>query len=106
MTSVLYCDAVSFSTIDSLAVCETTASTLPSLEQAMNLSFGIWLIKSATADFTFLESSSLATSTSSRSFAGCHFCISTFVCGMQIHTGHIIIRSDLASCSPIPSIKL
>ena len=25
---------------------------------------------------------------------------------MQIHTGHIIIRSDLASCSTIPTIKL
>ena len=25
---------------------------------------------------------------------------------MQIHTGHIIIRSDLASCSTIPAIKL
>ena len=60
-----------FSPIDVLAVCETTAITLPSIEQATNLGFGIWLIKSANADFTFRESSSLATSSSSRSFAGC-----------------------------------
>ena len=76
-----------FSPIDALAVCETTAITLPSIEQATNLGFGIWLITSAIADFTFRESSSLATSTSSRSFVGCHICIITLDCGMQIHTG-------------------
>ena len=95
-----------FSPIDALAVSETTAITLPSIEQATNLGFGIWLITSANADFTFRESSSLATSTSSRSFADCHICIITIACGMQIHTGHIIIRADLASCSTIPAIKL
>ena len=95
-----------FSLIDALAVCETTAITLPSIEQATNLGFGIWLITSANADFNFRESSSLATSTSSRSFVGCHICIITLACGMQIHTGPIIIRSDLASCSTIPAIKL
>ena len=95
-----------FSPIDALAVCETTAITLPSIEQATNLGFGIWLITSANDDFTFRESSSLATSSSSRSFVGCHICILTLACSMQIHTGHLIIRSDLASCSTIPAIKL
>ena len=94
-----------FGPIDALAVCETTAITLPSIEQATNLGFGIWLITSANADFTFRESS-LATSSSSRSFAGCHICIISLACRMQIHTGHIIITSDLASCSTIPAIKL
>ena len=102
----MHCNNVFFSPIDALAVCETTAITLPSFEQATNLNFGIWFITSADADFTFRESSSLATSTSSRSFAGCHICIITLACGMQIHTGHIIIRSDLASCSTIPANKL
>ena len=46
-----------FSPIDALAVCETTAITLPSIEQATNLGFGIWLITYANADFTFCESS-------------------------------------------------
>ena len=95
-----------FSPIDAIAVCETTSITLPSIEQATNLGFAIWLITSANADFTFRESSSLATSFSSRSFSGCHTCIITLACGMQIHTGHIIRRSDLASCSTIPAIKL
>ena len=40
-----------FSPIDALAVCETTAITLPSIEEATNLGFGIWLITSANADF-------------------------------------------------------
>ena len=95
-----------FSPNDALAVCETTAITLPSIEQATELGFGIWLITSSNVDFTFRESSSLATSASSRSFAGCHICNITFACGMQIHTEHIIIRSDLDSCSTIPAIKL
>ena len=94
-----------FCPIDALAVCETTDIALPSIQQAKNLGFGIWLITSANADFTFCESSSVATSSSSRSFADCHICIITLACGMQIHTGHIIIRSDLASCSTIPAIK-
>ena len=90
---------------NALVVSETTAITLPSIEQAKNLGFGIWLITSANADFTFRESS-LATSSSSRSFAGCHICIITLACGMQIHLGHIILRSALTSCSTIPAIKL
>ena len=95
-----------FNPIDALTVCETTAITLPGIEQATNLGVGIWLITSANAHFTFRESSSLATSSSSRSFTGCHFCIIPLACGMQIHTGHIIIRSDLASCSTITAIEL
>ena len=95
-----------FSPIDALAVCETTVITLPSIEQATNLGFGISLITSANDDFTFRGSYSLTTSSSSRSFAGCHICVIALACGMQIHMGHIIIRSDLASCSTIPAIKL
>ena len=72
----------------------------------MDISFGIWVKKSANADFTFRESSILATSSCSTSFAGCHMCAMTLACGMQIQTGHIIMRSDLESCSTIPAIKL
>ena len=42
-----------FSPIDALAVCETTAFTSTSIEQAMNFDFGMWLITSANADFIF-----------------------------------------------------
>ena len=95
-----------FSPIDALAVCETTAIVLYSIDQATNLGFGIWLISSAKADFTFRYSSSLATSSSSRSVARCHICIINLACGMQIHTEQIILRSNLASCSTIRAIKL
>ena len=105
-TPFLHCNIVFFSPVDALAVCETTAITLPTIKQATSLGSGIWLITSANADFTSRESSSLATSTSSRSFVGCHFCIITLACGMQMHTGHIIIRSDLASCSTILAIRM
>ena len=97
MISFFYRYVVFFSPFDALAVFETTALTLTSIEQAANLGFGIWLITSANADFTLCESSSLATSSSSRLFAGCHICIITHACGTQIHMGHIIRRSDLAS---------
>ena len=93
------------SPIDVLAVCETTAITLPTSEQVANLGFGLWLITAANADFTFRDTS-LATSSSSRSFAGCHICIIALACCMQVHKGHIIIRTDLALCSTIPAIKL
>ena len=96
----------SFNTIEALAVCDTSVISLPSVEHATNLGFGIWLITSASADFNFRESSSLTSSTASRSFSGCNICIITLECGMQIHTGNIIIRSDLTSCSHIPAIKL
>ena len=103
----MHCNIFFFNLIDALAVCETNAITLSSIEQATTLGFGIWFITSANADFCFRESSSLATSSSSsQSFAGYHICIITFECGMQIHTGHIIIRSYLASCSTFPAIKL
>ena len=104
-TPFLYRYVVFFSPFDALALCETTANTLLSIEQATNLGFGIWLMTSANADFTFHEPFSSATSTSSRSIAGCHLCVFTFACGMQIHTWHVIIRSDLASCSTIPANK-
>ena len=94
-----------FSAIDALAVYETTAVTLPSFEQATNLGFGIWLITSATADFSLRQSLSLTTTTSSRSIAGCHICITTLARGIQSHAGHIFLRSDLASCSTIPANK-
>ena len=94
-----------FSCIDVLAVCATTAITLLCFEQATKLGCGIWLITSANADFTFLDSPSSALSSSSRSFVGCHICIITLAFAMQIYTGHIIIRSGLASRSTILAIK-
>ena len=94
-----------FSSFDALAVCETTVVTLHCIEHAYH-GFGVLIVTSANADFTFREWSSLATSSFSRSFVGCHICIITLSCGMQIHKGHIIIKSDLASCSFIPAIKL
>ena len=96
----------SSNTFDVSVVCETTTITFPSIEQAKNLGFGIWLITSANAEFTFRELSSLVTPSPSRSFAGCYICNITLACGMQIHTGHIIRRSDLVSRSTIPAIEL
>ena len=95
-----------FSLVDGLAVSETTAVTLPSIEQATSLGFGNWRNTFANADFIFCESYSLATISSSRSFVGRHICIITLECVLHIHTGHIIIRSELVSRLTFPAIKL
>ena len=106
MTPLWYCQVVLLSPIDSRPVCGNTAITVLIIEQATNLGFKIWLITSGNADFIYRESSSSAASLSSISLFGCPICIITLVCGMQIHTEHTIIISDLATCSTIPAINL
>ena len=90
--------------LEALTVCETSSITLPSIEQATNLGFGIWLITSANADFSFRELRS--NSQQGPSFPGCRICIISLECGVQLMTDNIKIRSDLSSCNEIPPIKL
>ena len=90
--------------LEALTVCETSSITLPSIEQATNLGFGIWLITSANADFSFRELRS--SSQQGPSFPGCRICIISLECGVQLMTDNIKIRSDLSSCNEIPPIKL
>ena len=92
------------SPLDALSVCETSPIALPSIEQATNLGFGIWLITSANADFTFREVRS--SSHQGPSFPGCRICLITLECGVHLMTDNLKIRSDLSSCNEIPPIKL
>ena len=90
--------------LEALTVCETSSITLPTIEQATNLGFGIWLITSANADFSSRELRS--SSQQGPSFPGCRISIISIECGVQLMTGNIKIRSDKSSCNEIPPIKL
>ena len=92
------------SPLDALSVCETSPITLPSIEQATNLGFGIWLITSANADFSLRKVRT--SSHQGPSFPGCRICLITLECGVHLMTDNLKIRSDLSSCNEIPPIKL
>ena len=94
------------SPMEALSVCDTKIINLPTIEQATNLGFGIWLITSASNKFNFRESMASSASTKTTSFPGCHICLITLECGMQIMTPNIKLRSDLSSCTQVPAIKL
>ena len=86
-----------------MKVCDVKSATIPIKEQAISLRYGIWLIISASADYTLTESNmNSSTPVGNSNFPGCRICFVTLACGKQI-TGHNIrIRSDLQSCSRVP----
>ena len=90
-----------------MKICDLIPYKLPVVERAVNLRFGIWLILSATADFVLRESMANDTShLSAKVYPGCRICIYTLPCGHQLRGPNIFIRSDLQSCSKVPSIKI
>ena len=89
--------------IQAMKVCDVKPIVLPVTEQATNLRYGIWLIMSASADYTLTESfMNSSTPTGTSSFPGCRICIVTLACGKQLSGPNIRIRSDLQTCSLIP----
>ena len=71
--------------IQAMKVCDMKPVTLPTKEQAVSLRYGIWLILSATADYTLTESyMNSSTPTGSYNFPGCRICVVTLACGKQI----------------------
>ena len=91
-------------TITAFTVCDTEVITLPTPEKAKNLGYGIWLITSATKDFTLREYSVNSDQIPhSREYPGCNICIITLECGTQLISKHIKIRPDLQHCSQLPA---
>ena len=94
-------------TIEAIRECETEVIFLPNQVQARNLGYGIWLITSATEDYS-LRKTSIDTVVPSQSqiVPGCKICIMTIECGYQL-LGHMIkIRADLSSCDRIPAKRV
>ena len=77
---------------DALAVCDITIVQLPAIEQAANLGYGFWLLRSAHV-VTLREVSS--SSFHGYSFRECPICHITLAFGMQILTENIKTPSDL-----------
>ena len=93
--------------VQALKVCDLKQYPLPMTERAVNLKFGIWLILSSTSDFELRESDlNDTTHLSTKVYPGCRICILTLACGRQIRGPIVFIRSDLQTCSQIPSIKI
>ena len=90
-----------------MKVCDFIPYKLPVVERAVHLRFGIWLILSATADFELRESMANDTShLSAKVYPSCRTCIHTLPYGHQLRGRKIFIRSDLQSCSKVPSINI
>ena len=93
--------------IQAMKVCDLVPYQLPVVERAVNLKFGIWLILSATSDFELRESIVNDTAhLSTTVYPGCRICIYTLPSGHQLRGPNIFIRSDLQTCSRVPSIKI
>ena len=94
-------------TIEAIRECETEVIFLPNQVQARNLGYGIWLITSATENYSLRKTSiDTAVPTQSQIVPGCKICIVTIECGYQL-LGHMIkIRADLSSCDRIPAKRV
>ena len=89
--------------VQAMKVCNVKPVVLPTKERAISLRYGIWLIMSASPDYTLTESfMNSSTPVGSSSFPGCRICVITLACERQISGPNIRIRSDLQSCSTIP----
>ena len=90
-----------------LTVCDTEKVMLPTPEQATNLGYGIWLIKSA-SDAFYLREYSLSDENipQRREHPGCHVCIITLECGTQLISKNIKIRPDLETCDQIQAQRI
>ena len=87
--------------------CDFRPYALPVSERALNLKFGIWPIHSASPDFELRESDfNDTTHLSTKVYPGCRICILTLACGRQTRGPNVYIRSDLQTCSQMPSIKI
>ena len=94
-------------TLTALTVCDTEKVMLPTPEQATNLGYGIWLIKSASDAFSLREYSlSDENVPQRREHPGCHVCIITLECGTQLIIKNIKIRPDLETCDQIQAQRI
>ena len=94
-------------TISALKVCDTEKVVLPNPERAQNLGYGIWLLTSASSDYTLSE---IGTDENGRHInfphKVCNICLITLKCGHTMFSDHIKIRADLQSCQYLPATRI
>ena len=90
--------------ITALKVCDTEKVVLPNPERAQNLGYGIWLLTSASSDFSLskigMDDNGRHTNIPHK---GCNICLITLKCGHTMFSDHIKIRADLQSCQYLPA---
>ena len=93
--------------ITALKICDTEKVVLPNPERAQNLGYGIWLLTSASSDFTLSE---IGVDENGRHtnipHKGCNICLITLKCGHTMFSDHIKIRADLQSCQYLPAKRI
>ena len=93
--------------ITALKVCDTEKVMLPNPERAQNLGYGIWLLTSASSDFTLSEIGADETGRQTNiPHEGCNICLITLKCGHTMFSDHIKIRADLQSCQYLPAKRI
>ena len=91
------------SQIEAITACSLVSVTLPPIEKATNLGFGIWLITAAHDTFTLRESGITSNRAHGKTLPGCRVCIVTLDCGRQLISPNIKLRSDLTTCQQLPA---
>ena len=90
-----------------LKVCDTEKVVPPNPERAQNLGYGIWLLTSASSDFTHSE---IGTDENGRQtnipHKGCNICLIKVKCGHTMFSDHNKIRADLQSCQYLPAKRI
>ena len=93
--------------ITALKICDTEKVVLPNPERAQNRGYGIWLLTSASSDFTLSE---IGMDENGRHtnvpHKGCNICLITLKCGHTMFKHHIKIRADLRSCQYLPAKRI
>ena len=93
--------------ITALRVCDTEKVVLPNPERAENLGYGVWLLTSASSDFTLNEIGMDETCRQTNVLhKGCNICLITLKCGQTMFSDHIKIRADLQSCRYLPAKRI
>ena len=94
-------------TISALKVCDTEKVVLPNPERAQNLGYGIWLLTSASSDYTLSE---IGMDENGRHInvphKGYNICLITLKCGHTMFSDNIKIRADLQSCQYLPATRI
>ena len=92
--------------ITAIKVCDTEKVVLTD-PGAQNLGYGIWLLTSASSDFTLSE---IGMDENGRQtnipHKGCNVCSITLKCGHTKFGDHIEIRADLQSCQYLPAKRI
>ena len=80
---------------------------LPNPERAQNFGYRVWLLTSASSDFTLSE---IGMDENGRHtnvpHKGCNICLITLKCGHTMFSDHIKIRADLQSCQYLPAKRI